>query len=90
MLIIVVIYLVLFVYVLYFILEVYIRTVTLKSNTKKLLKEANDQCDEALKTHLFNYAHTLEETLMEEATTVSPVDKHDPGIVSLFFTNCFA
>jgi hypothetical protein len=44
------------------------------------LKEANDQCDESLKGHLFNYSRTVEETLMMEATTISPVDKDDAGI----------
>jgi hypothetical protein len=45
-----------------------------------LLKEANDQCDESLKMHLFNYSRTVEEMLMMEATTISPVEKENPGI----------
>lgn len=44
------------------------------------MKEANDQCDESLKAHLFNYSRTVEEMLMMEATTISPVDKENPGI----------
>jgi purine-nucleoside phosphorylase len=48
-----------------------------------LLKEANDQCDESLKGHLFTYSRTVEEMLMMEATAVSPVDPENTGIYIL-------
>ncbi|KAI9336213.1 hypothetical protein DFJ73DRAFT_850721 [Zopfochytrium polystomum] len=51
----------------------------------KMLKETNDACDDAMQVQLSKYAHQVEEALMQEATTLSPVEKDslDSGIVKI-------
>ncbi|KAJ3095870.1 hypothetical protein HDU97_006444 [Phlyctochytrium planicorne] len=51
----------------------------------RMLKETNDQCDSGMKQHLARHAKEMEESLMKEATTLSPVDKDGPdmSIVSI-------
>lgn len=50
-----------------------------------MLKQTNDACDHGLQHHLIKYAHDMEDALMQEATTLSPVDKDkmDDGIVKI-------
>lgn len=41
-----------------------------------MLKDTNDQCDEGLKTHLYNYARTLEDTLTLESEVLCSVQSN--------------
>ncbi|KAJ3412943.1 hypothetical protein HDV05_008731 [Chytridiales sp. JEL 0842] len=45
----------------------------------RMLKETNDTCDIALQNYLVQHAHCLEESLMREATTISPVEPEMAG-----------
>ncbi|KAI8855286.1 Rho GTPase activation protein [Chytridium lagenaria] len=51
----------------------------------RLLKETNDSCDAGTKQHLARHAREMEESLVKEATTLSPVDKdqQDMSIINI-------
>ncbi|KAI9207539.1 Rho GTPase activation protein [Polychytrium aggregatum] len=49
----------------------------------RLLKETNDECDSSLRRQLIKYANCLENCLMTEATSVSPLDKQSLGLVKI-------
>ena len=47
----------------------------------RLLKEANDQCDESLKSHLFKYSQTVQDSLASELDVICPAQ--DIGLSSM-------
>ncbi len=49
------------------------------------MKEANLECDQRLKNFLVKYATELEQTVVKEATTVSPLEQATdvPGLMSV-------
>ncbi|KAJ3327639.1 hypothetical protein HDU76_011402 [Blyttiomyces sp. JEL0837] len=51
----------------------------------RMLKETNDACDKGLQSQLLKYASDAEDYLMQEASTLSPVDKDklEMGIVRI-------
>jgi hypothetical protein len=45
-----------------------------------MLKETNDACDHGLQSQLIQYSRKTEDSLMVEATTLSPVDSENIGL----------
>ncbi len=49
----------------------------------RALKEANDNCDEGINKYLLKYAKSVEDMVMVEATTVSPLEAQEIGLVQI-------
>jgi hypothetical protein len=61
----------------------FIKVYNIISHNLQSLKETNDECEIGLKFHLIRYSREIENAIMQEATTVSPLEqKAEHGLVS--------